>query len=606
MGQVHGHEDIGGAGRATGHALARRGRRTGEYDRLREDVEEGADWERLLRGARGGRDLSAREREAVRGEALRALGTDVADLMCPASGGSSPRGHRVVDAQIDGAVLLRVECMDREWSRRDYLALSRCLSVCWGPVTDLDLYQLHEYRRSAVLAMAEALRVTRCPIGDLGIVCPGWTRMKPVFDALKVTPCPLRRLYMDGLNGRQLRSLFSCLGETRCPVEELILWTCHALDLRGLAQALLETRCPLWYLKLVDCRVRNARHLLEAMGSAECPLESLSMNMPPNRGAVVPLLTDVLRVRGCRLRRLVLYDTSKRGVLRRGDISALAEALKVTRCPLRDLYLNSRSMTAAGFEALAEALKVTRCPLQSLGLVLEGMTATGVEALAEALKVTRCPLQSLVLALEGMTAAGVVAVAEALKVTRCPLGRLYMPYVERSDTAAVALAEALKVTRCPLYTLHLYHVTDIGATALAEALRVTECPLMELKLQTEGISVAGMSALAEAIKVTSCPLSTLEIFRVSDGISSAAAPMLLDMLEETSCPLDGHVHMGYNVADEAVRAWRDALKKRSQRFRRRLRLILYFFVSKLQSGQRSWSADARRLGFVSWRGSWSG
>ncbi len=65
--------------------------------------------------------------------------------------------------------------------------------------------------------------------------------------------------------------------------------------------------------------------------------------------------------------------------------AALAEALKVTSCPIRGLHQAGNGLGAEGGAALAEALKVTSCPIRELRLGWNGLEPDAEAVIASAL-----------------------------------------------------------------------------------------------------------------------------------------------------------------------------------------------------------------------------
>ena len=131
----------------------------------------------------------------------------------------------------------------------------------------------------------------------------------------------------------------------------------------------------------------------------------------------------------------------------------------------RDLW-RIRAAPSDELTALCEALKVTRCLIERLDLGGRGLGAEGAAAVAEALKVTSCPIQMLDLSRNRLGRVGGAAVAEALEVTSCPIQTLHLFRNELGPEGGAALAEALKVTRCPIQVLNL-DVDELGPDAEA-------------------------------------------------------------------------------------------------------------------------------------------
>ena len=77
-----------------------------------------------------------------------------------------------------------------------------------------------------MVALSEALKVTRCPLRSLDYftVCEAGIDMVALSEALKVTRCPLSSLHLhwSSLSPRGIMALTSALRVTSCPLDMLV------------------------------------------------------------------------------------------------------------------------------------------------------------------------------------------------------------------------------------------------------------------------------------------------------------------------------------------------------------------------------------------------
>ncbi|XP_047678055.1 NACHT, LRR and PYD domains-containing protein 12-like isoform X2 [Tachysurus fulvidraco] len=317
--------------------------------------------------------------------------------------------------------------------------------------------------------------------------------------------------------------------------------------------------CNLQILRLSDCSITEEGYtaLSEALKSSHLIELDLRGNDPGASG--VKLLTDLLQDPDCKLYTLRLLKSSAAQeactwlnstigtnplLLKELDLSRnepgdsgvkqLSALMEDSHCKFQIIKLNKCNLTVESCSALASALKLQSCSVRELDLSENSLQDSGVTQLSAGLKHQHCKLETLRLNRCSITDGSSSTLAEVLRSEYSHLRELDLSNNSLQDSGVTQLSAGLKNPQSALTILRLSecNLTEKGCSALLTALRSEHSTLKELNLSKNRIQDSGVKLLSEELKNKHCKLETL---RLSDcSITEEGYTFLAEALRQNS------------------------------------------------------------------------
>ncbi|KAF7698743.1 hypothetical protein HF521_003485 [Silurus meridionalis] len=332
--------------------------------------------------------------------------------------------------------------------------------------------------------------------------------------------------------------LNSVLGENPLLLKELNLSIKETEDstlrVKQLSALIEDTHCKFTTIRLNQCNVseESCSALATALTLKSCSVRELELSNNSLQDSGVSQLSAGLKHHHCKLQVLRLNTCD----LMEGSGSALAEVFKSERSQLRELELSNNSLQDSGVTQLSAGLKHRHCKLQVLKFNKCDLTDGSCSALAEVLSSEVSQLRELELSNNNLQDSGVTQLSAGLKNPQSQLTIMRLCNCSVSAEGCAALAKALEENRSRLTELHLSgnNAGDSGIKHISNLLQNPHCVLEKLIVNDNNIREEGYTALAEALR--SSHLIELDLRGNDPGASGVK--LLTDLLQDPHCTLE--------------------------------------------------------------------
>ncbi|XP_047678039.1 uncharacterized protein LOC113634383 isoform X10 [Tachysurus fulvidraco] len=442
----------------------------------------------------------------------------------------------------DSGVKLLSEELKKKHCKLETLRLSEC------NLTERSCWSLHTVLSSESSKLTE-VDLSSNPLGDSGVkqLCEGLKSPNCKLETLRLSDCSITEegyiALSEALKSSHLIELDLRGNDPGASGVKLLtdVKKNRNFELRLLKSSAAQEACT-WLNSIIGTNCLLLKEL------------DLSRNEPGDSG--VKQLSALMEDSHCKFQIIKLNKCN----LTVESCSALASALKLQSCSVRELDLSENSLQDSGVTQLSDGLKHQHCKLETLRLKTCGLMEESCSALAEVLSSEYSHLRELDLSENNLQDSGVTQLSAGLKHQHCKLETLRLNTCSISDRSSSALAEVLSSEYSHLKELDLSNnsLQDSGVTQLSAGLKNPQSALTILRLCNCSVTDEGCAALATALGEN--PSHLLELDLNGNKVGDSGIKQICNLLQNPHCILEQLRLMDNNIREEGYIALSEALK----------------------------------------------